>query len=155
MRTGAPAWFGLLGPLSARHDDVEIVAPPRLRALLAALLVRAGRPVSVAELAESVWDRDPTPGAQVTLRSYVKRLRQVMGPVLGARIVTRGSGYLIDVCEDELDLLRFGSLYHAGGTALRGSEWQRASSLLAEDAGALPAHQLCCRACAAAYSGAA
>jgi DNA-binding SARP family transcriptional activator/tetratricopeptide (TPR) repeat protein len=135
MRPDALVWFGLLGPLSARHSDAEIVVPPRLRALLAALLLRAGRLVSVAELVESVWDNNVTPGAQVTLRSYVKRLRQVLGPVAGARVVTRGAGYLIEVNEDELDLLRFGSLFRAGDAALRGAQWQRASDLLIEALG--------------------
>jgi DNA-binding SARP family transcriptional activator len=125
----------LLGPLYVRHEDVEVAVPPRLRALLAALLVQAGRVVPVAELAEQAWNGQPTPGAAVTLRSYVKRLRVALGPDAGGRILTGDGGYVIRVEEGELDLARFESLVRAGGTALRAGAWQRASDLLNEALG--------------------
>jgi DNA-binding SARP family transcriptional activator/Tfp pilus assembly protein PilF len=112
-----------------------VPVPPRLRALLAALLVQTGQIVTFTELAESVWGDNQSPVARATLRSYIKRLRQVMGPVAGARIVAHTTGYLIEVGEDELDLLRFGHLFQVGGAALRGGTWQRASYLLGEALG--------------------
>jgi DNA-binding SARP family transcriptional activator len=45
------------------------VAGARLRVLLAALVVRANKVVSVDELAEIVWDGAPPAGAARTLRA--------------------------------------------------------------------------------------
>ncbi len=124
-------WFGLLGPLRVRYEDAELSVPaPRQRVLLAALLVQAGRVVSRDELAESVWDGAPPAGERVTLRSYITRLRHVLGPA-GSRIVTRSPGYLIEADEGELDLLRFGALCGAGAVAARSGSWQEASGTLA------------------------
>ena len=103
----------------------------RHRVLLAALLIRAGQVLSVDELAEAVWDGEPPAGARVTLRSYVKRLRRVLGPALGPRIIARGPGYLIDAGDAEVDLKRFEVLCLAAGRALGAGAWQEASDLLA------------------------
>jgi DNA-binding SARP family transcriptional activator len=57
-------WFGILGPLLVRDADVVVEVPtPRQRALLAALLLRAGSPVPADVLAEIVWDGMPPPAA--------------------------------------------------------------------------------------------
>ncbi len=135
MESGSSLWFGLLGPLRVQHGDAELAVPPRLRSLLAALLLKRGRTVPAAELAESVWNGQPTSSSPVTLRSYVKRLRLALGPVAGARILTREGGYLIKVEADELDLLRFESLVGAGKLALRAHAWQQASDSLTEALG--------------------
>src|ERR1700728_4467780 len=68
--------FSLLGALEVTDSSDHPVAlgGPRLRVLLAALLLHAGNLVSADELAEMVWDTSPPPAAIPTLRSYVKRL---------------------------------------------------------------------------------
>jgi DNA-binding SARP family transcriptional activator/tetratricopeptide (TPR) repeat protein len=129
-------WFGLLGPLQVRVGDQELpVSAPRQRVLLAALLLTPGLAVSSVRLADLVWDGRPPPGSAVTLRSYVKRLRQGLGPAAGARIVTAGHGYLIEAAADELDLAQYAALCQAGEAAARSSAWERAAELLgrAED----------------------
>jgi DNA-binding SARP family transcriptional activator len=57
--------------------------------------VYANQPVSFGELAEAVWDAAPSADARGTVRSYVRRLRQALGPDAGARVVTRDPGYMI------------------------------------------------------------
>lgn len=86
--------FGILGPLLvAGETGAEIpVAGARLRVLLAALVVRANKVVSVDELAEVVWDGAPPAGAARTVRRYVTRLRAAIGPVAAGRILTRSPG---------------------------------------------------------------
>ena len=76
----------LLGPLVVADGSGQPVAlgGPRLRILLAALLLRAGIPVPAGELAEMVWDGSPPSGAVSTLRSYVRRLRRALGDRRGA-----------------------------------------------------------------------
>ena len=55
-------WFGVLGPLLVSDADSIIAVPAgRQRALLAALLVRAGTVVSADALAEVMWDGAPPP----------------------------------------------------------------------------------------------
>lgn len=115
--------FGVLGPLLVRDGDIEVsVTSPRQRALLAALLLRAGSAVSCDALADAVWDGRPA-GARSTLHSYLTRLRQTLGSDISARIRTRGSSYLIDVGDDELDVLRLRALREAGRTALADGDW--------------------------------
>ena len=123
--------FGILGSLLV--CDAETVVPiagARQRVLLAALLVHAGRPVAADALAETVWDGAPPAGAAVTLRSHVMRLRQVLGPVAGTRLVTRSPGYLVEAAEEEVDLLRFAALCQTGGAAVRAAVWERACGVL-------------------------
>ena len=125
-------WLALLGPLQVRNGEAELTVPAaKQRVLLATLLLHANHVVSFDELAETIWDGEPAPGANTTVRNYVRRLRQVLGPAAGARVVTRDPGYLIEVSEDELDLLRFDRLYRDGGSAVRAGDWRRASQALA------------------------
>ena len=70
--------LGVLGPLLV-VDDEGLHAPvpaPRLRVLLAALLLHADSPVPAESLAELVWDEAPPAGAPITLRSCVRRLNR-------------------------------------------------------------------------------
>ena len=55
------------------------VAPGKQRALLAALLLGAGRVVAVDELAEALWGPAPPVKARVTVQNYVMRLRKALG----------------------------------------------------------------------------
>jgi DNA-binding SARP family transcriptional activator/tetratricopeptide (TPR) repeat protein len=128
--------FGILGPLLVHDGHEEMVVPAaRQRVLLAALLVRAGRAVPANELAEVVWDGSPPGGSAATLRTYVKRLRRVLGPRAGARVVTRYPGYLLDAAEDEVDLLRFARLCRDGAAAAQGGAWAQAWAVLGEALG--------------------
>jgi DNA-binding SARP family transcriptional activator/tetratricopeptide (TPR) repeat protein len=95
------------------------VPAPKQRVILAALALRAGQVASYDELAEIVWDGVPPSGARVAIRNYVKRLRQILGPDAGRRIVTRDPGYALEAGPDEVDALRFTALCSQGGEAIR------------------------------------
>jgi DNA-binding SARP family transcriptional activator len=114
--------------------DRVAVAGPRLRVLLAALLLHANIPVPASELAELVWDGSPSPGAIATLRSYVRRLRAALDPG-AARITASGSGYVIRVEQAELDVLEFESLCRDARASLRASAWADASAAAARALG--------------------
>jgi tetratricopeptide (TPR) repeat protein/DNA-binding SARP family transcriptional activator len=129
-------WFGVLGPLLVRDGDAEVEVPAALqRVLLAALLVHAGQTVPADTLAEVVWNGTPPASAATTLRSHVMRLRRVLGPVAGSRVVTRYRGYLLDAGEQEVDHLRFTSLCRDGGAAVRAGAWPQAYGILGEALG--------------------
>ncbi len=134
--TGDRMRFGILGPVLVNDGAVAVAVPAvRQRVLLAALLVHAGQAVSADALAEVVWDGSPPPAAAGTLRTHVMRLRRVLGPRAGKRLVTRYPGYLVEADEDEVDLLRFSRLCRDGSAAVGAGSWQQASQVLAEALG--------------------
>jgi DNA-binding SARP family transcriptional activator/tetratricopeptide (TPR) repeat protein len=129
-------WFAILGPLLVHDGNTQIDVPKgRQRALLAALLLHTGTPISADTLAEVVWDGTPPAGADVTLRSYVLRLRRTLGRRAAARVLTRYPGYLIEASDEEVDLLRFRSLTQEAGAALRAGHCVRTWDLLTEGLG--------------------
>jgi len=120
--------FCLLGPLVVRHGGVALPVPHgKQRAVLAVLLLNAGRVVSVDELAETLWGAAPLPSASATVRNYVKRLRRVLGDADHARIVSQPPGYVIRADPGELDVARFEVLLEAGRNAARGASWATAA----------------------------
>ncbi|WEH32262.1 BTAD domain-containing putative transcriptional regulator [Streptomyces sp. AM 4-1-1] len=109
--------FLLLGPLVVRTGGAELrVSAPRQRIVLATLLLNANRVVSVDSIARFVWDGDSPPSAAATIRTYVMRLRHVLGAAGAARITTRAPGYLMELQECETDLGRFTEHRRAAGT---------------------------------------
>jgi DNA-binding SARP family transcriptional activator/Tfp pilus assembly protein PilF len=120
------AEFGLLGPLVVRVDDAPMpVQTGKLRALLAALLLRANHTVPFGELADALWVEPPA-AARIGVQNHAMRLRKTLGPA-GSRIVTEPGGYLIRVEPGELDLDRLDTLLRDAHTAARESRWQQAA----------------------------
>jgi DNA-binding SARP family transcriptional activator/Tfp pilus assembly protein PilF len=132
--------FALLGPLRVMTEPggspagpaQHAAMPPRLRVLLAALLLGANSPVPVGELAELVWDGSPPAGAPGTLRAYVMRLRRAVGSALAGRIVTRNPGYLIELEDHELDVRAFEELCGRARAAASLCSWPRCSALASQ-----------------------
>jgi DNA-binding SARP family transcriptional activator len=121
--------FSLLGPLAVADGAGArvAVAGPRLRVLLAALLLHANMPVPADALAEMVWDGSPPPEAVSTLRSYVRRLRRLVDPEAD-RIMASDHGYVLRAGQAELDVLEFEGLCRDTRAALRAGEWADASA---------------------------
>ena len=98
--------LGVLGPVRAVRDGRELgLGGPNQRAVLALLLVDAGRVVPAEYLAEALWRGSPSPGAGKTLRAYVSRLRSLLGPETA--LVAQGGGYAISIEPDRVDAARF------------------------------------------------
>lgn len=113
-------WVELLGPLAIRHAGSTTAVPAaKQRVLLATLLTRTGSVVSLDELADTMWDGMAPPSTSVTIRNYVRRLRTLLATTVGPRIRTSSPGYVIELADDELDLLRFRELYRSGGAEIR------------------------------------
>ncbi|WP_052499097.1 AfsR/SARP family transcriptional regulator [Streptomyces vietnamensis] len=115
--------FGLLGTLRLTCEDREIrLGGARQRAVLALLLLRHGRTVSVEELAETVWDGSPPPTARTQISICVAQLRKLFreAGVDGEVIVTSHPGYRLDTEGHGLDLVDFLSLT-GQASALAGS----------------------------------
>ena len=72
--------FSVLGPLQVRRGDTALaVGYPQQQAMLAALLLRAGRSAGGAELTEALWGAEPPVRAMSTVRTYAWRWRKVLG----------------------------------------------------------------------------
>ena len=111
----------LLGPVQVVRAGREIrLGGPRPRAVLALLVLEAGRVVPAARLAEELWQGVPPPGAAKTLRSYMSRLRALLDA--DATLEARGGGYVLTLEPDMVDAVRFERLAGAGQGLLSGGE---------------------------------
>src|SRR5207253_3590773 len=101
--------FRLLGPLEVVDEGGGLLALPagKPRALLARLVLDAGRVVAVETLVESLWPDPVPPSAYKVLQVHVSQLRNALGT---ARIETRPPGYALRAAPDEVDLARFEAL---------------------------------------------
>jgi DNA-binding SARP family transcriptional activator len=98
--------FRILGPLEIVVDGRPIPAPaPRLRTLLAVLLLRPHRVVSVDELIDRLWTDDTQPAnPAAAIHTYVRRLREIVGSDV---LQTGARGYLL--AAEPADLVAFRS----------------------------------------------
>ncbi len=120
--------FGLLGPLVVRSNGADVPVPRgKQRVLLSVLLLNAGHLVPASVLAEVLWGPEPPSSAEASIRNYVKRLRQVLGPAGRERLCTQPPGYLIRVADDELDVYRFEALLEAARASAQEGAWQDAA----------------------------
>jgi predicted ATPase/Tfp pilus assembly protein PilF len=110
--------FRVLGPVEVRRDGSTLqIGGPRQRALLALLLVNRERVISADELVEELWSGEPPDGALTTIRSYMSRLRGVLGDA--APISGTSAGYAITFDPDDLDASVFERHVVAGDEAIR------------------------------------
>ncbi|WP_432252808.1 AfsR/SARP family transcriptional regulator [Streptomyces sp. HNM1019] len=123
----------ILGNTEARddHGDPLPLGGPRIRALLAALAVRAARtaPASVDVLIDEVWADDPPHDAPAALQALVGRLRRAIGR---DAVISSPGGYRLAtaVPQDDIDLLRFERLTHEGMRALDADDPETAAATL-------------------------
>src|SRR5690606_4463269 len=126
--------FGVLGQTQVWRADGSPVAlgGPRLRALLARLLLEPGRTVATDRLIDDLYGTEPPAGAANALQSQISRLRKAL-PVPGVELAA--AGYRLAVEPEQVDLHRFTKLAAAGGQALAAGDHASAVALLAEALG--------------------
>ncbi|MFC4535652.1 AfsR/SARP family transcriptional regulator [Sphaerisporangium dianthi] len=104
--------FRILGTVEvATSSGVTIrIGGPKVRTLLAVLLLRANTSIRTDRLVDVIWDGHPPRSAMSTVHAYVSRLRSRLAAA-GAdgadRIVTDAQGYRIRVAPHELDAESF------------------------------------------------
>jgi predicted ATPase/DNA-binding SARP family transcriptional activator len=127
--------FGILGPLEVRDGEALVRVPgAKERALLADLLVNAGRVVSADRLVEDLWGEDPPGNPANTLQGRVSALRRALGPAGSGLVVTRPPGYVLAVGPEGVDASRFERLAAQAEAAAAGKP-SRAVGLLEEALG--------------------
>jgi WD40 repeat protein/DNA-binding SARP family transcriptional activator len=130
--------FGVLGPLEVIAEDGPVpLGGQKQRVLLALLLTRPGRVVSVDALVQGLWADAPPRSAAKTLQSYVVHLRRALEPgrprgSAGTVLVTRQPGYLLRVAPGDLDAARFEELTTGGRRLLGAGAAQEAAGMLRE-----------------------
>ncbi|MDQ0794966.1 BTAD domain-containing putative transcriptional regulator [Streptomyces sp. B1I3] len=107
----------ILGVTEARdeHGGLLPVGGARLRTLLAALALRAGRPATVDGLIDEVWAGDAPDDALGALQALVGRLRRALGR---GTVVGVPGGYRLDAGPDDIDLYVFERLARRGAAEL-------------------------------------
>ncbi|MCX4846484.1 BTAD domain-containing putative transcriptional regulator [Streptomyces sp. NBC_00893] len=107
----------ILGVTEARDENGAVlpVNGTRLRALLAALALRAGRPVPVADLVDDIWGADPPHDAPAALQALVGRLRRILGR---DAVTSTHGGYRLEAGPEEVDLHAFERLSRRGAEEL-------------------------------------
>ncbi|MFE5898901.1 ATP-binding protein, partial [Streptomyces sp. NPDC056488] len=125
----------ILGTTEAlRPDGTPLpLGGARLRALLAALALRGGRPAPVGELADDVYGDDPPQDAPAALQALVGRLRRILGREAVAS--TPGPGYRLVAGPDDIDLYVFERRVAEAGALLDAGDPDTAAALLGEALG--------------------
>jgi DNA-binding SARP family transcriptional activator len=110
-----------------RINDTQVdLGSTKQRRLLALLLMRANRAVSVNELIDAVWPENPPRTARKNLQVYVCGLRKLFRE----RIHFDANGYLFTSDSAELDLHRFEELTATGRRAARNGDATASADLL-------------------------
>ena len=125
--------FGVLGTLTVVDDDggIRPLGGPARRRLLAALVARHGRTVSVDSLLSDLWGDTPPATAEKTLQSHVVRLRDALGrDEGGSPIRTDPTGYRLNVEPAAVDAWCFERDLTAGRQALAARDLASAAVLL-------------------------
>src|SRR5437867_9055244 len=118
--------FRILGPLEVSDETgTLLLGGLKQRAVLALLLVDAGRVVSTDRLIDALWGEQPPRTASTSLQNFVSQLRKLIGPDV---LVTRPPGYVLRLDPEQVDLGRFSRLVEDASR----SEPARRAALLRE-----------------------
>src|SRR5437773_1962488 len=124
--------FRILGPLEVLSEGEPLVlGGKRQRALLAALLVQAGRVVTTDRLLYDLWGEEPPRTASTSLHNLVSQLRKQLG---AETVSTLSPGYVLRARSEQIDAGRFEA---SVGTARKaGPELKRVQAeILRQEAG--------------------
>jgi predicted ATPase/DNA-binding SARP family transcriptional activator len=125
--------FGVLGPLRVVDDGIDVrLTALRHRALVAALLLRRGKPASPGTVIESIWGEDAPPSAASVLRLYVSQVRRLLPP---GRLTRTQAGYALAVEPGEFDLDVFERLLARGSKAVLVGNHELAAALYGDALG--------------------
>ena len=105
--------FSVLGPVSVGDDERTVVLQAsKPVCLLAAMLLRPNRVLSVEFLQNAIWDDRVADTSKATLQTYVLRLRRIFREFgAGVEVIeTVPGGYRLSADTNALDLVEFRSL---------------------------------------------
>jgi DNA-binding SARP family transcriptional activator/basic membrane lipoprotein Med (substrate-binding protein (PBP1-ABC) superfamily) len=122
----------VLGPLHAEAGETAVeLGGRKQRAVLAALLLRAGEVVPDDRLIDDVWGEQPPAAVGHSLEAYVSNLRRVLAPH-GVAFERRGGGYRLDLGPASLDARVFETLVEQAASALAAGDRKEAARAAGE-----------------------
>ncbi|MEU9116402.1 BTAD domain-containing putative transcriptional regulator [Streptomyces sp. NPDC048483] len=125
--------FTVLGAVRAWSDGVELdLGYPQQRAVLAALLVRGGASATLEELVDDIWGADAPHSSARQIRTYIYRLRKILGARGRQCIRSIGGGYLLESGPESSDLFRFTQLVTQARESHRASDAMSATARYAD-----------------------
>ncbi|MBB5870089.1 DNA-binding SARP family transcriptional activator [Allocatelliglobosispora scoriae] len=133
--------MSVLGPLSVQIGATSCTpTAPKVRNVLAALLVHADQVVPVTSLMKELWGDNPPASGMTTMQTYILNLRKLfagatgrtMAEISGDFLVTRAGGYALRLGGASLDVHRYHALVAQGRQALSSGEDEQAVRLLSE-----------------------
>ncbi|TWP50399.1 AAA family ATPase [Lentzea tibetensis] len=144
--------ISLLGALKVCRDGEDVTpSAPKLRRVLALLVLNANSLVTVEQLCEEMWEGGMPPSAATTLQTYIyqlrRRLRLTSESALPTRqgsgeagrqpaLLTKVGGYELRLGPGEItDIDRFDRLVTKGRVALEAADYHTAASSLTEALG--------------------
>ncbi|WP_189160519.1 AfsR/SARP family transcriptional regulator [Lentzea pudingi] len=120
--------FQILGPLEVSHGGRPIrIASGKQRVVLALLLLRRNRTVSIDELVDKLWGWTPPADAKGVVQKYVHRLRHLLPDGV---IRTEPGGYRIDVSKNWFDLDGFIELVERSKRSAEADDAEAEATLL-------------------------
>src|SRR3954453_10859102 len=122
--------FRVLGPYTVLRDGQPLpIGGGRRRTFLALLVLHAGRLLSIARIADEIWNGEPPRTAVHGLEVHASELRKLLGADV---LRTRSPGYVLDIDPDTIDAARFQRLAGEAHESLARGDPITASRLLAE-----------------------
>lgn len=122
--------IGVLGPLVLHRPDGEVVVRRRgHRTLLCRLALAHGRTVPTDQLVIAMWGESQPAAARKSVQVYVSELRRLLGEDRGV-LASDGSGYRLDVSDDQVDAVRFEHEVAVGVQALANDAPVRSTTTL-------------------------
>jgi DNA-binding SARP family transcriptional activator len=135
--------FRVLGTFEVLRENLVLTpTAPKLRRVLALLVLHANSVVRTGQLVDELWAEQPPLSSATTLQTYVYQLRKLLGlaergragdpaaPAPQLALRTRPAGYLLSVAPDALDRHRFESLAARGRSELAGGALASAAGTL-------------------------
>lgn len=130
--------YTVLGGLEVTKDGQACTpTAPKVRQVLALLLLQAGRLVQADALIEELWAGSPPKSALITTQTYIYQLRQLikragLAPAGKQLLVTRPTGYRLQIDPQQLDTRIFDGLLGLGRQLMDSGRPRAASSRLKE-----------------------
>lgn len=112
--------YRLLGPVEIVRDGQDIApTAPKIRQLVAMLLLRANRIVNTDTIIRELWPDEPPRSVRTTMQTYVYQLRRMIERTGLATdsddmLQTRAPGYLLAVDPEQIDVFVFQRLVREG-----------------------------------------
>lgn len=127
-KESSPVQFGVLGPLriAVAGSAADVAVAPKVRTVLAMLLLHTDQVVPVPALMRDLWNESPPATGLRTLQTYILNCRKLLAQLTGrasadiARdtLVTRAGGYSFTSACGPVDWLDFQRLTDRGGKAI-------------------------------------